>query len=178
MTSPQKELTRGDEMITVGPKAKRLETILGNLLREKKFTISCAESCTGGLLTNRFTDVSGSSDYVEGSIVSYSNKVKNNILQVSSETLKNYGAVSEEVANEMAMNVREILNTTIGLSTTGIAGPTGATENKPIGLVFIGVSSEQKTVVRKFNFTGNRIEIKNQAVEAALIMLHEFLTAE
>ena len=165
-------------MISIGPKAKKLETILGNLLREKNYTISCAESCTGGLLTSRFTDVSGSSKYLEGSIVSYSNEIKISALKVNAETLKNFGAVSGEVAKEMAKNVREILKTSIGLSTTGIAGPTGATENKPVGLVYIGVSSEKKSVVKKFNFNGNRLEIKQHAVEAAMIMLYEFLTAE
>ena len=147
------------------------EKIIGEILREKKFTISCAESCTGGLLTSRLTDIAGSSDYVKGSIISYTDEIKNKILKVRAETLKNFSAVSEETAFEMAKNVREIFQTNIGVGITGYAGPGGA----EVGKVFISVADEKNVVVKKFFFTGSRIEIKNFAVEAALKFLEKFL---
>ena len=148
-----------------------MEKIIGDLLREKKFTISCAESCTGGLLTSRLTDVAGSSDYVQGSIISYNDEVKNKILHVKAETLKNFSAVSEETAFEMAKNVREIFQTNIGIGITGYAGPGG----EEVGKVFISIADDKNISVKKFNFSGTRIEIKKFAVNAALKFLQEFL---
>ena len=148
-----------------------IEKIVGDLLREKNFTISCAESCTGGLLTSKLTDVAGSSDYVKGAIVSYTDEIKNKILQVEEETLKNYSAVSEETALEMSKNVRKIFQTNIGVSVTGYAGPGGE-----VGKVFISVADEKNFAVKKFNFTGSRTEIKNQAAESALKFLEAFLS--
>ncbi len=152
-----------------------LEFKVGKLLKEKKFTVSCAESCTGGLLTSKLTDVPGSSDYLKGAIVAYSNEIKISTLNVKEATLKKFGAVSEETAQEMADNVRKILNTDIGVGVTGIAGPTGATENKPIGLVYISVSGMHGSQVQKFNFSGSRIEIKSKVVNAALTMVQNYL---
>lgn len=152
-----------------------LEKIVGELLREKNLKISCAESCTGGLLTSKLTDIAGSSAYVEGSIISYSNEIKNKILHVKAETLKNFGAVSEETAKEMSANVREIFATDIGVSITGIAGPGGGTLNKPVGTVYISVATQEKIFVEKFNFSGTRIEIKNKSAQAALKMLEQIL---
>lgn len=145
-------------------------------MSEKKLTIACAESCTGGLLTSRLTDVAGSSAYVQGSIVSYSNEVKNEILHVKAETLKNFGAVSEQAARQMSSNVRELFKTDIGASITGIAGPDGGTAEKPVGTVYISVSNADKTIVKRFNFIGNRIEIKNQTCDAALNMIKKFIS--
>lgn len=148
-----------------------LEIELGKLLTAKNLTIACAESCTGGLLTSRLTDVPGSSAYVQGSIVSYSNEVKNSVLKVQAETLKNFGAVSEQTARQMSANVRELLKTDIGVGVTGIAGPSGGTAEKPVGTVYISVSDSRKTTVKLFNFSGSRSEIKNQACDAAMQMV-------
>ena len=149
------------------------EILVGDLLREKNFTISCAESCTGGLLTSKLTDVAGSSDYVKGAIVSYTDEVKNKILQVDEKTLKNFSAVSEETAREMSANVRKIFQTNIGVGVTGYAGPGG-----DVGKVFISVADDKNISVKKFNFTGSRTEIKNQAAESALKILAEFLKSD
>ena len=152
-----------------------LEKIVGGLLREKNLTIACAESCTGGLLTSKLTDVAGSSAYVQGSIVCYSNEVKNKLLRVKAETLKNFGAVSYETAFEMAANVRDILGTDIGVGITGIAGPDGGTAEKPVGTVYISVADKNNVSVKKFNFSGTRTEIKNQSAQSAMEMLQQIL---
>lgn len=148
-----------------------IEKIVGDLLCEKKFTISCAESCTGGLLTSKLTDIAGSSAYVKGAIVSYTNEIKNKILQVEEVTLQNFSAVSEETALEMSKNVRKIFDTDIGVSITGYAGPAG----EDVGTVFISVAGEKNVAVKKFHFAGSRTEIKNQAAESALKFLEDFL---
>ena len=144
-------------------------------MTEKNLTIACAESCTGGLLTSRLTDIAGSSNYVKGSIVCYSNEVKNKILHVDADTLNNFGAVSEQTARQMSANVRKIINTDIGVGVTGIAGPGGGTADKPVGTVYISVSNADKTFVKLFNFNGTRTEIKNQSCDAALTMIKEFI---
>ena len=155
-----------------------MENELGKLLTEKKLTIACAESCSGGLLTSRLTDVAGSSAYVQGSIVSYSNEVKNSVLHVKAETLKNFGAVSEQTARQMSTNVRELFKTDIGVGVTGIAGPSGGTADKPVGTVYISASYLDKIVVQLFNFSGNRTEIKNQACDAAMKMVIELVSRQ
>lgn len=152
-----------------------MEVELGKILTEKNLTISCAESCTGGLLTSRLTDVAGSSAYVQGGIVSYSNEIKNSILKVKAETLKNFGAVSEQTARQMSNNVRELFKTDIGVGITGIAGPGGGSAEKPVGTVYISVSNSDKTFVKRFNFGGSRIEIKNQSCDAAIKMVMEVI---
>lgn len=152
--------------------------IVGELLKKKNFTISCAESCTGGLLTSKLTDVAGSSNYVQGAIVSYSNEIKISALHVKEETLKNFGAVSHETAFEMAKNIREIFKTDIGVGITGIAGPGGGSKEKPVGLVYISVADKNSVTVEKFNFVGSRTEIKNQSVLSALKMIENFLTVK
>ena len=152
-----------------------MENEVGKILTEKILTVACAESCTGGLLTSRLTDIAGSSNYVKGSIVCYSNEVKNKILHVDAETLKNFGAVSEQTARQMSANVRKIINTDIGVGVTGIAGPGGGTADKPVGTVYISVSNADKTFVKLFNFNGTRTEIKNQSCDAALTMIKEFI---
>ena len=150
-----------------------MEKIVGDLLREKNFTIACAESCTGGLLTSKLTDVAGSSSYVKGAIVSYTDEIKNKILQVKAETLEKFSAVSEETAREMSANVRKIFAANIGVGVTGFAGPGGGNENFPVGTVFISVADEKNVAVKKFSFVGSRTEIKIQAVQAALKMIEE-----
>ncbi|MBO4401364.1 MAG: CinA family protein [Selenomonadaceae bacterium] len=148
------------------------------MLTEKNLTIACAESCTGGLLTSRLTDVSGSSAYVKGSVVAYSNEIKISALNVHEQTLENFGAVSEQTALEMAAGIRKSFNTSIGLSITGIAGPTGGTDEKPVGLVYIAVSGDNGDMAKKFSFNGTRTEIKQKAVEAALVLIQVYLTLE
>lgn len=152
-----------------------LENDVGKILREKNLTIACAESCTGGLLTSRLTDVAGSSAYVQGSIVSYSNAVKNSVLKVKAETLQEFGAVSEQTARQMSENVRKLFNTDIGVGVTGIAGPDGGSAEKPVGTVYISVSNADKTEVKRFNFTGTRAEIKNQSANAAMSMIKKLI---
>ena len=139
----------------------------------KNFTIACAESCTGGLVMSRLTDFAGASAHVKGGVVAYVNEIKNKILHVEEETLKNFGAVSSQTALEMATNVREIFSSTIGLSTTGVAGP-DTSEGKPVGLVYAAIVGENFSEVKEFYFSGSRSEIKMQAADAAfeLLMRH------
>lgn len=155
-----------------------MENEIGKLLAEKNLTIACAESCTGGLLTAKLTDVSGSSAYVKGAIVAYANEVKTSALRVKQETLEQFGAVSEQTAREMAANVRQILNTDIGVSITGIAGPTGGTDEKPVGTVYVSVSGINGEQAQHFRFSGSRADIKGKSVEAALILIQLYLSLE
>jgi len=148
---------------------------VAELLKHKKLTVATAESCTGGLIGHTLTNVSGSSEYYDRGIISYSNRAKMELLGVKEETLKKHGAVSEQTAREMAIGVRERSRVDIGIATTGIAGPTGGTREKPVGLVYIGLSTKEGTVVRKFNFHGNRLENKESTCNAALQILLEYL---
>ncbi|MCI6100023.1 MAG: nicotinamide-nucleotide amidohydrolase family protein [Selenomonas sp.] len=147
-----------------------VEARLGSALKALGLTIACAESCTGGLVTSRLTDIAGSSAYVMGSIVSYSNEVKEKLVGVQHATLAAHGAVSEETAREMAKGVRRAVGTDVGLATTGIAGPGGGTAEKPVGLVYTAASGPWGTVVRENHFHGTRIEVKRQASETVLAM--------
>jgi PncC family amidohydrolase len=146
----------------------KLEKLIGDLLRKKGWTLAIAESCTGGLICDRITNVSGSSDYFMGGMVNYSNESKSKHLGVPLTDIKKYGAVSPQVAKKMAQGVRKAFNTTFGLSTTGVAGPTGGTKRSPVGRVFIGIAIRKKTWVRKLNLKGNRRKIKEEANEKAL----------
>ena len=145
-----------------------LEDAVGRLLIERGLTLATAESCTGGLLGNRITNVAGSSEYYLGGIVSYSDAAKMNLLGVSQETLKEFGAVSEETAHEMAAGARRVLQSDVGVSITGIAGPTGGTEDKPVGLVYIAVDVAGDVAVRKFVFSEDRRYNKELSAQAAL----------
>jgi len=151
---------------------------LAVLLRESGLTIAVAESATGGLVSHLITDVPGSSDYFKGSVVAYDNEIKVRVLGVGRETLERYGAVSYQTADEMADGVRKLMNADIGLSTTGIAGPAGATAGKPVGLFYIGISSALGTRSVEHVFSGDRLQNKESAAEAALIMLKEHLVRE
>jgi nicotinamide-nucleotide amidase len=146
----------------------RLEKLIGDLLREKGWTLSIAESCTGGLVCDRITNVSGSSDYFEGGMVTYSNESKEKHLGIPLRYIERYGAVSPQVARRMAQGVRRTLSTKFGLSTTGVAGPTGGTKKSPVGRVFIGLAAGRKVWVRKLDLKGDRREIKEKATEKAL----------
>jgi len=149
-----------------------LNKIVHNQLVKKGLTISTAESCTSGMLASALTEFSGSSSFFIGGINSYSNVTKIEILGVNADTIHKYGAVSEETAIEMATNVRKKFNTDIGISITGIAGPTGGTDEKPVGLVYIGYSDEKKAYAIKNLFGNNRERNRLRAVNAALSILH------
>lgn len=153
----------------------KTEKAIGDRLREKGWTLSIAESCTGGLICDRITDVSGSSDYFMGGMVTYSNKSKAKHLGVPLNDIKKYGAVSPQVARKMAQGVRKEFGTTFGLSTTGVAGPTGGTQRSPVGRVFIGLDVRKKVWVKKLDLKGSRREIKEKASERALRFLHKIM---
>jgi nicotinamide-nucleotide amidase len=148
---------------------------VADLLKKQNLTIATAESCTGGLIGHTLTNISGSSEYYDRGIVSYSNRAKIELLGVKEETLKKYGAVSEQTAKEMAEGVRKRSKVDIGIATTGIAGPTGGTRDKPVGLVYIGLSTPEFTIVKKFNFHGNRLQNKENTCNAALQVLLDYL---
>jgi len=150
---------------------KPLEEALGEVLREKKATIAIAESCTGGLISHRITNISGSSEYFERGVVAYSNKAKIDYLGVSEEILNSCGAVSSETAMAMAYGIRKAAYTTFGLAVTGIAGPGGGTPEKPVGLVFIALAGPKGIEVTGSRFDGERVTIKVKTAEAALTWL-------
>ncbi len=150
---------------------QELEQVVGALLAGRGLTLSVAESCTGGQIAGRITDVSGSSAYFERGIVAYSNRSKVDLLGVPEELLNRTGAVSKDVAEAMAQGIRARAGTTFGLSTTGIAGPTGGTADKPVGLVWIGIADADGAIALKFTFAGERTLIKERASQAALELL-------
>ena len=152
-----------------------LELEVGRKLRELEKTLAVAESCTGGLLASRITDVPGSSDYFLGGIVAYSNEVKKNLLGVPEEILGTLGAVSKECAERMAQGVKELFEADLALAITGIAGPGGGTEEKPVGLVYVALATPQGALVRRFKFEGAREANKWSAAEAALGLLFDHL---
>ena len=129
----------------------KLEEVVANLLIDNNTTIATAESCTAGLLSAKLTDVAGSSKYFNGGVVCYSNELKSDLVGVKQQTLDHYGAVSEETAHELAINIAKKLNSDIGVSITGIAGPDGGTEKKPVGLVFVGISYKNNVYIKKYN---------------------------
>jgi nicotinamide-nucleotide amidase len=153
----------------------RLEEEIGDLLRQQGLTLGVVESATGGLISHRITNVPGSSDYYKGSVTAYSNEVKSAVVGVSQDTLMNYGAVSPQVAEEMAEGGKMLLGADICIADTGIAGPAGATPEKPVGLFYLGLSHGENTYSRKHNFQGDREQNKQSAAEAALSWLKEYL---
>jgi len=156
-------------------KEKLLEEEIGDLLRRHKLKMGVAESATGGLISHKITNIPGSSEYFEGSIISYSNKAKTSLLAVKESTLRNYGAVSSETSKEMAQGVKREMDVDIGLASTGIAGPSGGTSEKPVGLVYIGLAIKDALISKKFVFHGNRDENKKTFSDAALSTLKEYL---
>lgn len=141
---------------------------LGKLLQKKELTISVAESCTGGLIQKLITDISGSSKYFVGGAVVYSNELKEKLTGVKHKTLLKYGAVSKEVACELAQGIMRATNSDMGISTTGIAGPDGGTPEKPVGLVYIGICiHDNQTQAYKFLFRGTRNQIREQTAKKA-----------
>ena len=149
----------------------KTEEALGRLLKEKSLTVSTAESCTGGLVASRITDISGSSEYFKEAYVTYANEIKHKNLGVSNETLEKYGAVSSECAFEMAQGLYRRTGCDVAICTTGIAGPAGGSKNKPVGLVYIGVGAGDFITVFEKRFTGDRNRIRNSAANTALFYL-------
>ncbi|HSA85892.1 MAG TPA: competence/damage-inducible protein A [Nitrospira sp.] len=155
-----------------------LEEVVGRLLRRKEMTVAVAESCTGGLIGYRLTQVAGSSAYVDRGVLCYSNRAKTDLLGVPAGLIEQHGAVSREVAEAMAKGMRERAGVSVALSVTGIAGPGGATETKPVGLVHIGLDGGSDDVVTKeFQFHGDRSVIRQRAAQAALDLLRRWLIA-
>jgi nicotinamide-nucleotide amidase len=153
----------------------KLEKVIGDSLRERGWTLSIAESCTGGLICDRITNISGSSEYFMGGMVNYSNESKAKHLGISLDYIRRYGAVSPQVAKKMAQEVRKAFHTTFGLSTTGVAGPTGGTKRSPIGRVFIGFTNGRRTWVKQEDFKGSRRKIKEKASERSLEFLYKII---
>jgi len=150
---------------------RRIEEEIGRQLIKRNASVSVAESCTGGLIAHRLTNISGSSDYFDSAVVSYSNRAKIDLLGVSPSLITQYGPVSEPVARAMAEGIRRQRQTTIGLATTGLAGPLGATPEIPIGTVYIALASADGTLVRRFSFPGDREDIKRHAADTGLEMI-------
>ncbi len=149
----------------------RPEALIGRILKKRGLTLAVAESCTGGLLSNTLTNIPGSSDYFIGGVVAYSNDVKRSVLGVRAKTLRMFGAVSRQTAEEMAAGVKKRLKSDVSISITGIAGPGGGSRLKPVGTVFVAVSSGKEVMVRKFSFKGTRLSIKKKSSLGALSML-------
>jgi PncC family amidohydrolase len=152
-----------------------IEEELNRRLSGSRKTIALAESCTGGLIACRVTDVPGASEYFEVGVVSYSNQAKEKFLGVPAEVVASHGAVSAETAREMAAGIRRVADSDVGLSVTGVAGPGGGSLEKPVGTVFIALAAEGTMIAKRHLFSGNRREIREQAAEAALRLLLGFL---
>ena len=154
---------------------ERIKTLILQLA-EKKITIAIAESCTGGYICHMLTNISGASEIFERGIISYSNQAKIDILKVDPKLIEENGSVSKEVAKQMAEGVRIMSkHCDIGIGITGIAGPTGGTIEKPVGLVYIGFSSVNMTFVKKFNFKTNRIDFKNEVLRKVIQFLEQYI---
>ncbi len=154
-----------------------LARAVGGLLQQSHLTLAVAESCTGGLLATHITNIPGSSGYFQGGVVAYSDEVKEHVLNVPAGILERFGAVSHEAAIAMAKGVRELLQVDLALAITGIAGPTGGTVDKPVGLVYIALSSAQGTECKEFLWSGDRWENRQRSATAALELLQQHLGA-
>ena len=152
-----------------------IEKLIGNILISKGLMVATAESCTGGNIAHKFTLIPGSSEYFKGSVVAYSNEVKVNVLGVSVDDLEVHGAVSQKVVEQMADGVRKLLKADVSIATSGIAGPTGGTTEKPVGTIWISVSSAEKTISREFRFGSLREQNIIRSTQAALVMLKEII---
>jgi PncC family amidohydrolase len=157
------------------PTEDDLEVIVGRLLDARGLTLAVAESCTGGLVGHRITNVPGSSDYYRGSITAYADGVKEALLRVPGKTLVEHGAVSEQTAREMAEGVRKVVGADLGVSVTGIAGPTGGTPKKSVGLVFVALAAPDGVWVDRHVFEGDRWENKARSAEATLDLVRRYL---
>ena len=161
--------------VIYGADEETLEGVIGELLVRRCNTLGVAESCTGGLVSDRLTNVSGSSHYLRGSIVAYHNEMKRGCLNVPERILDRYGAVSAQTAKRMAEGVRRLTGSDVGLAVTGIAGPTGGTTQKPVGLIYLGLSDGRRTLSKHCQFFGDRTAIKSQAAQITLDWLRLYL---
>ncbi len=161
-----------------GKKKDNVEQKIAQILFDHSMVISTAESCTGGLLSSRLTDIPGSSRYTKCNFVTYSNDMKQGLLGVTADTLEKFGAVSKECATEMAAGLHARTNADVVVCTTGIAGPTGGSPNKPIGLIYVAIKSKYKSVVQEFRLNPKlkRTKMKYKFTQCALEMLLDFLT--
>ena len=150
---------------------------VGKLLNEQHLTLGVAESCTGGMLAAYITDIAGSSAYFQGGVVAYSYQVKERLLRVPASTLARHGAVSAETAMAMARGARTLLNVDVAVAITGIAGPSGGTTEKPVGLTYIGLASPRGELWRRYIWKGNRRQNREQSARAALELLKEHLAS-
>jgi len=153
--------------------AQSLAALIGDRLTARALTLATAESCSGGLLAHEITNVPGASKYFLGGVVTYSNEAKSGLVGVGPATLLEHGAVSEPVARQMARGVRDAFDADVGVGITGIAGPTGGTPTKPVGLVYIAVAGPNTTFAEQFQFNGDREAVKEHTVEEALKMILE-----
>ena len=170
------EIRRRLDRYLYGVDAETLEEVVGRMLREAGLTLAVAESCTGGLLGGRLTNVPGSSDYFHGGIISYSNQLKMRLLGVSPQMLEEHGAVSPQTARAMAEGVVRITGASIGISITGIAGPGGGSDEKPVGLVYMAVAVQDHPArAFDFHFWGDRPTIRTRAVQEALTLLRNVI---
>ena len=156
---------------------ERIEKLI-NDFSELNIKISIAESCTGGYISHMFTNISGASKIFERGIVCYSNKAKIDLLNVDPRTIEKFGAVSENVVKELAYNIRVLSNIDIGIGISGIAGPTGGTPEKPVGIVFIGISTEKETSILKYNFKTDRITFKKKVLDKIIQFLEKLFQKE
>lgn len=165
-------------MFNIFKKKEQIEQKIAKVLFDNNLIISSAESCTGGLLSSRLTDVAGSSRYIKCNFITYSNDMKQALLGVSENTLEQFGAVSKECAAEMASGLHERTNADVVICTTGIAGPTGGSPNKPVGLIYVAIKSKYKAVVQEFRINPKlkRTKMKYKFTQVALEMLYEFLS--
>jgi len=152
-----------------------LEVLIGNILELSSKTLATAESCTGGNIAHKITSVAGSSAYFKGSIVAYSNEIKEKVLHVPTEILEKHGAVSQEVVEIMAKEVRKLMNADFSIATSGIAGPSGGTTEKPVGTIWIAVSSEEKTLSQMYTYGTNRIQNIERSTQTAFLLLKDLI---
>jgi PncC family amidohydrolase len=152
-----------------------LEVVVGRLLLQHHLTLATAESCTGGLIGHRLTNVPGSSDYFLGGIIAYANEIKERVLGINRQTLEMHGAVSAETALEMARGARRVLGVDLAVSVTGIAGPGGGTPDKPVGLVYVALAASDFERVERYVWDQDREGNKRESAEAALRLVHDYL---
>jgi nicotinamide-nucleotide amidase len=176
LTACEKEVVLILKPYVYGFDTTSIEEAVGQALKKRGLTLATAESCTAGLVADRITNVPGSSEYFIGGVVAYSNNIKKLVCGVRPETLKKFGAVSKETAIEMATGIKENYKTDIGLSVTGICGPTGGTKEKPVGLVYFGIATKSGVKYEERIFSGNRRLIKEQSAMAALDLLRRTLS--
>ena len=152
-----------------------IEKVVADQLLNKNLTIATAESCTAGMLSAKLTEISGSSNYFNGGVVCYNNDIKSDVVGVKNDILEKYGAVSEEVASELASGIAKKLNSDIGIGITGVAGPTGGTEKKPVGLIFVGIFYKNNVYIKQYNLTPNRKVNRELTVVLCLNELRKIL---